>query len=229
MSLKNKPSRWERERGSGGAISSRYEQITPDTASRYLENNVVKRPLRQRIVDGLTAAIKAGEWDCTHQGIALDKYGRLVDGQHRMWAVILSGLAIHCMVSRGVEPSIWIDRGIGRTSRDRLILSSKDSVTPLEAKTAKVLARYFSTDLENAWKVNATAIRNYTPAVRGRTSHRDAPVLVAAAVLYDGGFECLKQWARKERRITVAPWRSPTRLTSLVAYLRASCRGVDGA
>ena len=34
--------------------------------------------------------MKAGHWRLTHQGIAFDPAGVLIDGQHRLWAIVES-------------------------------------------------------------------------------------------------------------------------------------------
>lgn len=57
----------------------------------------------------LASEMKAGVWmDTGNQGIAFDWYGRLVDGQHRLLAVIESGVTIETSVVRGVDPKAYL-------------------------------------------------------------------------------------------------------------------------
>jgi hypothetical protein len=54
----------------------------------------------------------------THQGIAFDEFGNLIDGQHRLHAIVKSGKTITCLVSFGVHVDAVsvIDRGLRRSS-----------------------------------------------------------------------------------------------------------------
>lgn len=58
--------------------------VTPEMAAKWLEGNVLNRPLKQAHVDRLAREMAAGRWRLTHQGIAFDVSGCLIDGQHRL-------------------------------------------------------------------------------------------------------------------------------------------------
>ena len=62
--------------------------ITPNEASKYLANNPANRKINESVVRAMAEDMKAGRWMQTHQGIAISKTGRLLDGQHRLSAVI---------------------------------------------------------------------------------------------------------------------------------------------
>jgi hypothetical protein len=85
------------------------EQIGPDIAKKYLEHNRCNRPLSKTHKDRLAKAIKDGEWFLTHQGIAFDQNSDLVDGQHRLAAIVDAGVCVPIMVSRGVDGKQYID------------------------------------------------------------------------------------------------------------------------
>jgi len=68
--------------------------ITPSQAFAWLEGNTHNRPLDQAHVERLARDMKAGRWRLTHQGIAFDTTGLLVDGQHRLWAVIEADVTV---------------------------------------------------------------------------------------------------------------------------------------
>ena len=57
-------------------------------AFSWLEGNTHNRPLSQQHVERLARDMAAGRWQLTHQGIAFDSSGLLIDGQHRLWAII---------------------------------------------------------------------------------------------------------------------------------------------
>ena len=62
--------------------------VTPELACRWLEANTQNRVVNPAHVDRLVRDMKAGRWYLTHQGIAFDTHGLLVDGQHRLWAIL---------------------------------------------------------------------------------------------------------------------------------------------
>lgn len=65
-------------------------QITPYMASQMLEKNEGNRKLNQTVVRIYAADMKAKKWRLTHQAIAIDEDGKIIDGQHRLYAIIAS-------------------------------------------------------------------------------------------------------------------------------------------
>src|SRR3954467_14111979 len=63
-------------------------EVTPDLAAQWLRANTGNRPVREAHVRSLAEEITADRWKVTHQGIAFSLSGRLMDGQHRLRAVI---------------------------------------------------------------------------------------------------------------------------------------------
>ena len=87
--------------------SSSVEKITPELASEYLGKNTNNRTIRSGRVDELSGVMSRGEWMLTHQGIAFAKNGELIDGQHRLLAVVKSGVTVEMMVTRGCSPETF--------------------------------------------------------------------------------------------------------------------------
>src|SRR5438046_2404287 len=56
-------------------------------AEQWLAANTANRPLSRSTVRGFADAMRSGEWLVTHQGVAFDTDGVLVDGQHRLAAI----------------------------------------------------------------------------------------------------------------------------------------------
>jgi hypothetical protein len=75
----------------GTATSAEIVLVTLEIAAQWLDRNPQNRRIVQSRVSFYAAQMQAGSWKLTHQGIAFDEYGNLVDGQHRLYAVILSG------------------------------------------------------------------------------------------------------------------------------------------
>lgn len=104
-------------------MKSEVETITPATAQRYLlKNSPRNRPLRSSRVAELSRDILRGDWRLSHQPIAFDTDGNLIDGQHRLNAIIQTGISLQVMVTRGVDPESFdvIDRGLKRSAGDVL-------------------------------------------------------------------------------------------------------------
>ena len=80
------------------------EIITPEMAKAYLLRNKSNRKVSRQHVARLARCMKAGKFRLTHQGIAFDEDGNMIDGQHRLLAIIESGCSIQMSVARGVKP-----------------------------------------------------------------------------------------------------------------------------
>jgi hypothetical protein len=106
-------------------ICTTYQDVDPDLAMKWLEGNVHNRKIDQKWVDYLAAEMTAGRWKTTHQGIAFDGSGTLIDGQHRLWAVIQSGCTIHVAVTHGlrIEDIDNIDDNHPRSKATRMTLT----------------------------------------------------------------------------------------------------------
>lgn len=104
------------------------ETITPELATRYLASNVKNRSVRKQEVEAYAREIKRGTFALTHQGIAFDDSGHLIDGQHRLMAIATAGIPVQMVVARGVVPMAFsvIDRGASRTMRDVVSLNVAD-------------------------------------------------------------------------------------------------------
>lgn len=92
-----------------------------------LAHNGGNRKMRMTGVEFLTRAMREGQFLTTHEGIAFDTEGSLIDGQHRLRAIIASGTRQWMLVVKNLEPEVFnvIDAGITRTMSDRLRVNPK--------------------------------------------------------------------------------------------------------
>jgi hypothetical protein len=97
----------------------KFMLITPSIAEKMLEYNINNRHLNSIRVDGFVRLLKQGLFQTTHQGIAFDPDGKLIDGQHRLAAIVKSGCSVYMLVSRGlpVSAKLVVDTGEKRDSR----------------------------------------------------------------------------------------------------------------
>jgi hypothetical protein len=94
------------------------EEISPETAEKWLGLNHANRRLSDPVVEQLAGVIRRGEWmeDCT-DAIGLDVDEGVINGQHRLTAIVKSGRSVRALVLRNVRPEVIkvIDQGRGRT------------------------------------------------------------------------------------------------------------------
>ena len=126
---------------SGGDFHPVMELIDPTIAEAYLQRNIAhNRNLIPIYVNKYAADMNAGRWRPIGDPLRFDKDGNLIDGQHRLHAVIVSGVSVRFPVIRGLDPADVhvVDTGKARTPGDMLRLSGFNN-TPLRAAALRVL------------------------------------------------------------------------------------------
>jgi len=107
--------------------------MTPQWASQLLgQTKQRNRKFKRRHLERLTSTIQSGNWYITAQGIALDQDNNILDGQHRLAAVVRAEKPIQIMLGRNLDPGIFnvVDTGSTRTAGDALdILGSSKGKT----------------------------------------------------------------------------------------------------
>lgn len=95
--------------------------ITPAQAKKLLERNVGNRPVSESHVRFLCGIIRRGEWKLNGDAIRYNN-DRLVDGQHRLRAIIETGVPLQTVVVDGVDSGVFdtIDTGKLRGGADVL-------------------------------------------------------------------------------------------------------------
>src|ERR1700709_2622928 len=122
-------------------VRSKVQKISPDKATEMLEANSGNRPLTKGKVREFAAAMRRGEWLVTHQGIAFDVNGTLVDGQHRLAAIVEADLPVELTVFTDVPDGTFdvLDTGKRRNAADVLAIDGEKSATMLAAMVRTVL------------------------------------------------------------------------------------------
>lgn len=98
-------------------MEAKTEIITPELAEVYLgKNSNNYRKISKQIVSAYATDMKTGNWKLNGEAIKFNKSGILVDGQHRLNAVVMSGVPVQMLVIRGVEDGVQTyDIGKGRS------------------------------------------------------------------------------------------------------------------
>ena len=123
--------------------------IQPDQASEYLKTVRDNRNVSQKHVRNLTHSLTDNRWMVNGESIkfADDDEGKpyLMDGQHRMLAIIQSGMPMTTVVIEGLDPLSFpsIDSGKRRSLSD--VLSILDYAHPgVLAAGLAIIERYYT-------------------------------------------------------------------------------------
>lgn len=101
--------------------------VNPDMATRWLERNVRNRRIRPATVKKYARDMAAGRWQITGEGVKFGPDGALLDGQHRLAAVVEAGVTVPLFVVRGIAPDAQrvMDTGRARTASDALTMKGE--------------------------------------------------------------------------------------------------------
>lgn len=111
-----------------------WEKIGPDEARKILETVGVNRKVVQVHVERLAESMRGGEWvEMAGDPIRFNQQGELIDGQHRLWAVIEAGATLRFAVARGLpaEAQTVLDTGRRRTLADFLEMHGEHNAVVL--------------------------------------------------------------------------------------------------
>lgn len=164
--------------------------ITPEDAAALLALNTNNRDVREGTVKTYAAAMKRGEWSRTHQGIGISRTGRVLDGQHRLMAIVMSGVTVDMMVATGLNDDVFKDLdGHAKRSAADAFHESRAMMEPINMG-ARLLHGHTVTNAQLAPVFNL--LRPLVdPLITGRARRKvitSAPlVLAAAVVMLDGG------------------------------------------
>jgi hypothetical protein len=191
-------------------MKSKVMMVDPALALAWLQRNIeTNRPLRPTVVENYADEMRRGEWHLTHQGIALDIDGNLIDGQHRLAAVIKANVIVPMMVTVNAPRASFValDGGVKRTLADRLTMPP-DVVTVLNAAwclkknstqrtTPATVAALASTEFGAATK----RLFETSPLTRRRVMSSSSVSLAAVVNIVEGqDFD----WVVEQRRVLIS-------------------------
>lgn len=101
-------------------MSLKEEDISPNLATQMLATSYGNRPISQPAVLEYAVVMDSGKWSPTASKIDIDLRDRLVNGHHRLMALVLCNKTIRMLVHRGVpvEDREVIDTGRSRSLND---------------------------------------------------------------------------------------------------------------
>lgn len=132
----------------------RIVDVTPELADKWLAQNTSNRKLRDRAVMAYARDMEAGNWAENGEAIKFAAGdvllyggreplhgGSLLDGQHRLQAITLSGVTVRMLVVAGLEHASQetMDDGRKRTVADALTLRGESNSVQLAAIVRRAL------------------------------------------------------------------------------------------
>ncbi len=124
------------------SVRTQIVEVTPAQATTWLNANVHNRPLRSGVVERYSEVMKQGKWVLTHQGVAFDEQGRLIDGQHRLFAIVESDCTVRMMVTRCLSMKVqaMIDDHAKRSALDvGVVMHGLTGLTAKHVGAARVM------------------------------------------------------------------------------------------
>lgn len=164
--------------------------LTPEDAQKLLavSDGQAQRPLRAGAVERLAHAIAVGDWKVTHQAIALDPSGLVLDGQHRLHAIVRAGVPVQVQLARDVPRATFdvIDTGAPRSPGDVLRIAGHVNTHILAAACRMNLAYDVVVGTTDTFKVargsfTTTDVLREADSDRGLVTHQAIPVASSIA------------------------------------------------
>lgn len=191
-------------------------KITPEAASDWLENRNIShnRNLSDNTAKKYAKVMSEGRWLTTHQGIAFDNDGFLIDGQHRLRAVVLAGCAVEMFVVPGCDSETFavVDSG-SRRQAGQLIRGKGGPMIAAAARFVGMIDQSFGPSVSAARGVYAThidtdqvlAVVDAWPELREMVNHA-ATAQRTAHVIPSPHLAVLAQAARTQYADNIKDW-----------------------
>lgn len=108
----------------GDEVLAEVVEISPSMAAQWLKANKLNRPLNKGHVHFLAGEMDRGHWQLNGQAVVISADESVLDGQHRLEAIIESGKTIRTLVVYGITSEAFktMDTGRNRTASDALSL-----------------------------------------------------------------------------------------------------------
>lgn len=128
--------------------------VTPKYAEELLKMNVNNRKVRQSKVDSLAESMTKGEWELSNDAIVISEGNILLNGQHRLLAVVKSGVPCNFIVYTGASDSSFgiMDTPSVRRVSDVIYRMGGANATNADATVSKFINLNY--DYRNGWETS---------------------------------------------------------------------------
>ncbi len=131
-------------------VTATIMEVTPHQARAWLLKNNMNRPVNKDNLALLAKEMKSKNFHLTGESIKIAEDGTLLDGQHRLMAIVESGIAVKMFVMKGLpkEAFKFIDTGRMRQAGDVLGIDGIKNPSKIAAVVKFIIAfkrgQYFS-------------------------------------------------------------------------------------
>jgi len=140
-------------------MKAELKTITPEIASKMLEANSSNRPLNEANVAALVKEMKGGRWKINGDMIRFSDSNIIIDGQHRLHAVVRSGITMQSWVMDGLPSDVFdtIDVGKRRSAGDTLGCRGEKNACRMAAALI-MIDKYMTGRLEKSVQYSNTEV-----------------------------------------------------------------------
>lgn len=140
-------------------MKSYLKTFTPDECIKLLENTTFQRPLDEKHVQFLVGEYKSGRWRVNGETIILNGC-KVLDGQHRLWACVQSGVPFESFVVEGVPDKAFdtMDTGKARSGADVVHIALLDSSISAPLRKSMASAHSIVSAFGEDGRANTTVI-----------------------------------------------------------------------
>ena len=171
--------------------------VTPEMAQEWLKHNPNNRNIRYATVKSYALQMIAGDWDITGQAISFDTEGKLIDGQHRLSAVILAKKPVKMLVATGLRRTFNYDNGRQRQATDAIYMATGKRFTRSAISAASLAIRIteqrakkdrISVDEQYRWLMkHEDSIKKLGITSTNNKMVATAPIILAMITAYESG------------------------------------------
>lgn len=136
--------------------------VTPAVAKKWLRSNTHNRNVRPLHVSALARDMAAGRWQVNGETVKFGEDGTLLDGQHRLLAVLEADTAVQMWVIRGIPvvAQATMDGGAKRTTKDILGMEGVENAAVV-ASVVKRAVMWERSDYTFKGQVSTPEAQNY--------------------------------------------------------------------
>jgi len=125
-------------------VTSELVEVTPELAKLWLGQVDRQRHIHAPALARYVRDMNAGRWHYNAEPIQFDWNGMLGNGQHRLHAIVLSGISQWFRVERGLAPSAskFMDQGERRTPSELMKYAGHDEVDTSIAAATRIVIQW---------------------------------------------------------------------------------------
>lgn len=137
-------------------LKHRNVKVSPRLAKEWLATNRENRNVSSDWVDKLARDMRNGQFPNIGEAIKFDRNGDLIDGQHRLMAVVQSGCTVEFTVTTGVQRDdrYKLDKGRKRSAADELHMKHGIPSGMMAVAAARIVL---------IWQIGETKSEKYKP------------------------------------------------------------------